>query len=157
MAGVLFLSPSLFFCSLSRASRASPTWLKIDRNYFYACFLRRYLHGRQSCLRSSGPLENLLLQQNGENMLLWGLCSYNNNHTCEVLQIKPMTEGYDDRSLQTIPLKTMYQKKIINVTVLLLSAKGSDRISRTFLSRLQGTTCKRSYFCFFSFFFLLFP
>ena len=55
-------------------------------------------------------------------MLLWGLCSYNNNHTCEVLQIKPMTEGYDDRSLQTIPLKTMYQKKIINVTVLLLSA-----------------------------------
>ena len=48
--------------------------------------------------RSSGPLENLLLQQNGENMLLQGSCVYNYNHKCEVLQIKTMTEGYDDRS-----------------------------------------------------------
>ena len=72
--------PVPFFCSLLRASCASPTWLQIDRNYFYACFLPRYLHGRQSCLSSSGPLENLLSQQNGENMLLRGLCSYNYNH-----------------------------------------------------------------------------
>ena len=93
--------PVPIFCSLSYASCASPTWLKIGRNYFYTSFLRRYLHGRQSCLRSSGPLENLLLQQNGENTL------YNYNHICEVLQIKPMTERYDDRSLQSIPLKTM--------------------------------------------------
>ena len=115
-AGVLFLSPSLFFCSLSRASRASPTWLRIHRNDFYACCLRRYLHGPQSCfpssetrctliLRSCGPLENLLLQENGENMLLGRLCLYNYNQICYVLQIKTMTEGYDDRSPQTIPLK----------------------------------------------------
>ena len=55
-------------------------------------------------------------------MLLRGLCLCNYNHISEVLQIKPMTEGYDDRSLQTISLKTMYRQKIINVTVLLLSA-----------------------------------
>ena len=69
--------------------------------------LRRYLHGRQSCFpsseerctlfrRSSGPLENILLRQNGENMLLHGLCVY--KHICKVLQVKTMTEGYDDRS-----------------------------------------------------------
>ena len=121
--GCVFLGPKLsgrrsiplpvpIFCSLSYASCASPTWLKIGRNYFHTSFLRRYLHGRQSCLRSSGPLENLLLQQNGENLLLRGLCLYNYNHICEVLQIKPMTERYDDCSLQTIPLKTMYQKKL---------------------------------------------
>ena len=115
-AGVLFLSPSLFFCSLSRASRASPTWLRIHRNDFYACCLRRYLHGPQSCfpssetrctliLMSSGPLENLLLQENGENMLLGRLCLHNYNQICYVLQIKAMTEGYDYRSPQTIPLK----------------------------------------------------
>ena len=115
-AGVLFLSPSLFFCSLSRASRASPTWLRIHRNDFYACCLRRYLHGPQSCfpssetrctliLMSSGPLEDLLLQENGENMLLGRLCLHNYNQICYVLQIKAMTEGYDDRSPQTIPLK----------------------------------------------------
>ena len=109
LSGRRFLSlPVSIFCSLSRASRASHTWLKIDRNDFYACCLRRYLHGRQSCFpssekrctlfrRSSGPLENLLLQQNGENMLLQGLCVNNYNHKCEVLQIKTMTEGYDDR------------------------------------------------------------
>ena len=115
-AGVLFLSPSLFFCSLSRASRASPTWLRIHRNDFYACCLRRYLHGPQSCfpssetrctliLMSSGPLENLLLQENGENMLLGRLCLHNYNQICYVLQIKAMSGGYDDRSPQTIPLK----------------------------------------------------
>ena len=43
-------------------------------------------------------MENLLLQQNGENMLLQGLCVYNYKDKCEVLQIKTMTEGYDDRS-----------------------------------------------------------
>ena len=41
-------------------------------------------------------------------MLLQGLCVYNYNQICEVLQIKTMTEGYDDHSPQTIPLKTMY-------------------------------------------------
>ena len=35
---------------------------------------------------------------------------HNYKHICEVLQIKPMIEGYDDRSQQTIPLKTMYLK-----------------------------------------------
>ena len=54
---------------------------------------------------SSGPLEDLLLQENGENMLLGRLCLHNYNQTCYVLQIKAMTEGYDDRSPQTIPLK----------------------------------------------------
>ena len=44
-------------------------------------------------------------------MLLRGLCLCNYNNIREVLQIKPMTEGYDDRSLQTIPLKAMYRKK----------------------------------------------
>ena len=45
-------------------------------------------------------------------MLLQGLCVYNYNHICEVLQIKTMTEAYDDRSAQTvILLKTMYLKK----------------------------------------------
>ena len=34
----------------------------------------------------------------------------NYKHNCEVLQIKPMSEGYDDRSPETIPLKTMYLK-----------------------------------------------
>ena len=68
-------------------------------------------------------MENLLLQQNGENMLLQGLCVYNYNHICEVLQIKTMTERYDDRSPQTILLKTMYLKKSqLNVTVLMFSA-----------------------------------
>ena len=38
-------------------------------------------------------MENLLLQQNGENMLLQGLCVYNYNHICEVLQIKTLTTG----------------------------------------------------------------
>ena len=57
-------------------------------------------------------MKNLLLQQNGENMLLQGLCVYNYKHKCEVLQIKSMTEGYDDRSPQTILLKTMYLKKL---------------------------------------------
>ena len=38
-------------------------------------------------------MENLLLQQNGENMLLQGLCVYNYNHICEVLQIKTLTKG----------------------------------------------------------------
>ena len=58
-------------------------------------------------------MENLLLQQNGENMLLQGLSVYiNYNHICEVLQIKTMTEGYDDRSPQTILLKTTYLKKL---------------------------------------------
>ena len=41
-------------------------------------------------------------------MLLQGLCVYNYNQICEVLKIKSMTEGYDDHSPQTIPLKTMY-------------------------------------------------
>ena len=73
-ADVLFLSPS-------HASRASPTWLKTERKDFYACFLRRYLHGPQSCFpsserrctlfrRSSGPYENLLLLQNRENITI---------------------------------------------------------------------------------------
>ena len=109
---VYYFSPRpYFFCSLSRAS-----WLRIHRNDFYACCLRRYLHGPQSCfpssetrctliLMSSGPLENLLLQENGENMLLRGLYLYNYNQICDVLQIKTMTERYDDRSPQTIPLK----------------------------------------------------
>ena len=57
-------------------------------------------------------MENLLLQQNGENMLLQGLCVYNYNHIGEVLQIKTMTEGYDGRSAQTILLKTMHLKKL---------------------------------------------
>ena len=35
---------------------------------------------------------------------------HNCKHICEVLPIKPMTEGYNDRSPQTIPLKTMYLK-----------------------------------------------
>ena len=47
-----------------------------------------------------------------ENMLLQGLCVYNYNQICEVLKIKTMTEGYDDHSPQTIPLKTMHQKKL---------------------------------------------
>ena len=55
-------------------------------------------------------------------MLLQGLCVYNYNQICEVLKIKTMTEGYDDHSPKTIPLKTMHQKKTRNVTVLLLSA-----------------------------------
>ena len=38
-------------------------------------------------------------------MLLRGLCLYNFNQICDVLQIKTMTERYDDRSPQTIPLK----------------------------------------------------
>ena len=55
-------------------------------------------------------------------MLLQGLCVYNYNHICEVLQIKTMTERYDDRSPQTILLKTMYLKKSqLNVTVLMFS------------------------------------
>ena len=33
---------------------------------------------------------------------------YNYNQICEVLKIKTMTDGYDDHSPQTIPLKTMY-------------------------------------------------
>ena len=45
-------------------------------------------------------------------MLLQGLCVYNYNHICEVLQIKTMTEGYDGRSAQTILLKTMHLKKL---------------------------------------------
>ena len=57
-------------------------------------------------------MENRLLQQNGENMLLQGLCVDNYNHICEVLQIKTMTEGYDGRSSQTILLKTMHLKKL---------------------------------------------
>ena len=32
---------------------------------------------------------------------------HNYKHKCEVLQIKPITEGYDDSSPETIPLKTM--------------------------------------------------
>ena len=32
-----------------------------------------------------GLLENLLLQQNGENMLLPGKCVYSHNQICEVL------------------------------------------------------------------------
>ena len=106
-ADVLFLSPS-------HASRASPTWLKTERKDFYACFLRRYLHGPQSCFpysekrctlfrRSSGPYENLLLLQNGENITI------SISVKC-CAQIKPMTEGYDDSSPQTISLKTMYLK-----------------------------------------------
>ena len=82
LSGRRFISlPVPTFCSLSRASRASPTWLKKERNDFYACFLRRYLHGPQSCFpsserrctlfrRSSGPYENLLLLQNGENITI---------------------------------------------------------------------------------------
>ena len=114
------------FCSLTSASRASPTFLRIDRNDFYACCLRIYLHGPQLCLpssekrctlflRSSRHLENLLLQKNGENMLLLGICVNNYNQICEVhvMPIKTMTEGYDDHSLQ---------EEITNVTVLLLSA-----------------------------------
>ena len=38
-------------------------------------------------------------------MLLRGLCLYNFNQICDVLRIKTMTERYDDRSPQTIPLK----------------------------------------------------
>ena len=45
-------------------------------------------------------------------MLLQGLCVYNYNRICEVLKIKTMTGGYDDYSPQTIPLKTMHQKKL---------------------------------------------
>ena len=83
---------SYFLLTLARS------WLKIDRtDQFYAWCLRRYLHGPQSCfpssekrctliLKSSGPLQNLLLQQNGEiKMLLLGLCVYNYNQICEEL------------------------------------------------------------------------
>ena len=88
LSGRRFISlPVPIFCSLLRASHVSPTWLKIDRNDFYACCLQRYLHGPLSCLsssekrctlflRSSGPLENLPLNENGENMLLGELCLY---------------------------------------------------------------------------------
>ena len=51
------------------------------------------------------PLKNLLVQKNGDNMLLQGICVYNYNQICDVLQIKTMTERYDDRSPQTISLK----------------------------------------------------
>ena len=121
-SGRRFISlPVPNFCSLTCASRASPIWLTIDINDFYACCLRIYLHGPQLCLpssekrctlflRSSGHLENLLLQKNGENMLLQGICVYNYNQICEVhvMQIKTMTEGYDRPLSQTIRLQTMY-------------------------------------------------
>ena len=55
------------------------------------------------------PLENLLVQENGDNMLLQGLCVYNYTQICDVLQIKTMTERYDDRSPETISLKLPQQ------------------------------------------------
>ena len=55
------------------------------------------------------PLENLLVQENGDNMLLQRLCVYNYNQICDVLQIKTMTERYDDRSPETISLKLPQQ------------------------------------------------
>ena len=110
-----FFPRSYFLLALARLPRFYHLVKTIDRNDFYSSYLRRYLHG-QSCfpstekrctliLRSSGPLENLLSQENEENMLLRGLCLYNFNQICDVLQIKTMTERYDDRSPQTIPLK----------------------------------------------------
>ena len=136
LSGRRFISlPVPNFCSLTCASRVSPIWLRIDRNDFYACCLRTYLHGPQLCLpssekrctlflRSFGHLENLLLQKNGENMLLHGICVYNYNQICEVhvMQIKTMTEGYD-RPLSTDHSATNnVPEEITNVTVLLLSA-----------------------------------
>ena len=91
-------------------------------------------------------------------MLLQGLCVKNYNQICEVLKIKTMTEGYDDHSPQTIPLKTMYLRVLQTLQFCCYQHKVQIAIREHFYQDFRAKLVRaRSYFCFFSFFFLLFP